>query len=260
VISLPKILKIITFFGTYSEQASFEKLPKGAYFRNLSNRFHMITTLIFDMDGVLVDSEPIHKRVEQDLYNELGLKVSYEEHMSMVGMSSKNTWTMLRQKYGFAPSVEEMVQAKKRNYRQILIHTDEIPLMKGVIPVLEKLVQNHTLGVASSSSLDNIRTVLNKYKLKKFFQHRTSGQEVAFSKPNPDIFLLAAKRANALPQNCLVVEDSRNGVKAAKAAGMKCIGFQNPNSGTQDLSPADAIVDNYAEFESAFQVISTKNG
>ncbi len=219
----------------------------------------MITSLIFDMDGVLVDSEPTHKRIEQQLYQQVGLHISYQEHMSMVGMSSQNTWAMLKKKYGFMPSVSEMVKRKKDTYRNILANTNEIPLVEGVKPVLQKLAQKYTLSVASSSSLENITIVLEKYALKKYFSKQTSGQEVPYSKPKPDIFLLASERISTPPKNCLVIEDAANGVKAAKSAGMWCIGFQNPNSGTQDLSLADKIVHHYQELEQAIYELTEKS-
>lgn len=209
----------------------------------------MITALIFDMDGVLIDSEPVHKSVEQQLYQKLGLQISYEEHMSMVGMSSKNTWALLKKKYGFQPSVAEMVALKKKMYRKILVETHQIALIKNVKPVLSRLAQRYTLALASSSSLDNITTVIDKYELKPYFKVHTSGQEVSYSKPSPDIFLLTAQRLDVLPRHCLVIEDACNGIRAAKLAGMSCIGFQNSNSGIQDLTQADVVVNNYLDLE-----------
>ena len=98
------------------------------------------------------------------------------------------------------------------------------------------------LGLASSSGRDFIEIVLTKLDILDYFDVIVSGEEVEKSKPDPDIFLKTAGNLGVNPEDCLVIEDSRHGVKAAILAGMKCIGFRNPNSGTHDLSLADAVV------------------
>lgn len=91
--------------------------------------------------------------------------------------------------------------------------------------------------------------ILNKLEIIKYFDIIVSGDEVQNSKPSPDIFLLAAKLLCAMPNECLVIEDSENGVKAAKLAGMKCVGFKNPNSGNQDLTLSDTVVCSISEID-----------
>jgi beta-phosphoglucomutase-like phosphatase (HAD superfamily) len=95
--------------------------------------------------------------------------------------------------------------------------------------------------------MEVIETVLTKFNLSNYFMARVSGTELANSKPHPEIFVQSAKLANSAPRECLVIEDSQNGITSAKAAGMKCIGFANPNSGAQNLSKADWVVHSFDE-------------
>jgi beta-phosphoglucomutase-like phosphatase (HAD superfamily) len=103
------------------------------------------------------------------------------------------------------------------------------------------------LAIASSSHLETIEKVISKLDLSEFFQARISGTELKHSKPDPEIFIKAAEIVHSRPVECLVIEDSENGVKAAKAALMMCIGYQNPNSGAQDLHQADIIINTFEE-------------
>lgn len=97
--------------------------------------------------------------------------------------------------------------------------------------------------VASSATRHNIETVMAKFEIEEDFEGYASGQDVSRPKPNPDIFLLAAEKLGLAPQDCVVIEDAKHGVGAAKSAGMPCIGYRNSSSGDQDLSEADKIVD-----------------
>jgi HAD superfamily hydrolase (TIGR01509 family) len=105
--------------------------------------------------------------------------------------------------------------------------------------------KNYKLSVASSSAKANINFVLEKLNLKKYFDFVISGEEVANGKPAPDIFLKVAERFNIENENCIVIEDSTNGVKAASSAGMKSVGFKNNNSNFQDLTGADIVVQSF---------------
>ena len=123
---------------------------------------------------------------------------------------------------------------------------DQIPLVDNVLALMESL-QNKgwKLGLASSNNEEAVEAVKNKYKLTKYIGVFTNGEAISKGKPDPEIFLTTASDMNLKPENCLVIEDTQNGVLAAKAAEMKCIGFQNKNSGAQDLSNADLIISKY---------------
>ena len=105
------------------------------------------------------------------------------------------------------------------------------------------------MAIASSSSPELIREVIRRLGIAKYFRELVSGDEVARPKPNPDVYLTAAKKIGADPSECVVLEDSHNGVLAAKSAGMFCIGFRSPHSGNQDLSTADIIVNSIRDID-----------
>lgn len=210
----------------------------------------MITTVIFDMDGVIIDSEPIYFEIEQELFKELGLELTRDEHSKYVGRS--DLWETVQKDYGLDIDVEEIHAKGKSRYLQIISSSFDDGPVKGVKDVIQKL---HSDGIqlvlASSSDMKSIELVLTKFGLLKYFDLRISGADLETSKPHPEIFLKAAEMSESLPENCLVIEDSANGVKAAKAADMKCIGFKNPNSGNQDLSAADWVIDGFEAFDLA---------
>jgi len=115
--------------------------------------------------------------------------------------------------------------------------------------LLSKLKGNYKLAVASSSSHKLIDIIINRLNIRSFFDDFVSGADVVNSKPDPEIFLLTAKRLGVKPENCLVIEDSSHGVKAAKDAGMKCIGFYGSNTYLQDISAADKLIGDFSEFD-----------
>jgi len=208
----------------------------------------MFKSIIFDMDGVIIDSEPIHFKVEKKLFKNLGLAISDEEHHSFVGTVSRETWLYIKDKYKLNQSIEELVEMEGVSYMDCLLSQENIKPIPGVTELIEELRRNNVkLVVASSASIKNIETVLQMFNLERFFETKISGDEVNNGKPAPDIFLYAVKIIGAEPEECIVIEDSKNGVEAAKSAGMKCIGFENPNSGKQDLSSADMVINSFSE-------------
>lgn len=210
----------------------------------------MLKALIFDMDGVIIDSEPIHFRVEKRLFEDLGLAISDDEHHSFVGTTSRWMWSYIKDKYKLNQSIEELVQMEATSYVDHLLSQKDKKPIPGVVDLIQELHGNNVrLAVASSASVRNIEIVLKMFRLERFFEVRVSGDEVRNGKPAPDVFLRCAKTLGLRPGECIVIEDSKNGVEAAKAAGMKCIGFKNPNSGGQDLSAADMVIGSFLELD-----------
>jgi len=208
----------------------------------------MFKSIILDMDGVIIDSEPIHFKVEKELFKNLGLAISDEEYLSFVGTTSRALWLHMKNKYKLSQSVEELVEMEKANYMDYILSQGNEKPMPGVAQLIEELYRNKVkLVVASSASIKNIERVLEMFNLGRFFEAKVSGDEVNNEKPAPDIFIYAAKVIGAQPEECVVIEDSKNGVEAAKSAEMKCIGFKNPNSGNQDLSSADIVINSFSE-------------
>jgi len=213
----------------------------------------MIKTVIFDLDGVIIDSEPVHFRLEKQMLDELRIALSSEEHNSYVGMSSENMWETIVNKHNLSYQAAELVQKKHSLYIDHLVNEQNLHPITGVAELIKELYKNNfKLVIASSSPPEVINAVLKKFNLSNYFIATVSGTQLTHSKPHPEIFLRAAKIADCKPEECVVIEDSENGVMAAKAAGMKCIGFKNPNSGNQNLNKADVIIKSLEEINMDF--------
>jgi HAD superfamily hydrolase (TIGR01549 family) len=211
----------------------------------------MLEAVIFDMDGVLIDSEPFHLVVNEKIFENLGISLSEDEYHSYIGTTHKDMWSTIKKRHNLPQSVPELVNMQVSGNIDYIKNEEIEPIkIKGVTDLLSKIArENIKIGIASSSPTEVIELVINKLRISGYFSAITGGEEITKGKPAPDIFLKAANRLNAKPPNCLVVEDSKNGVLAAKAAGMKCVGYKNPNSGNQDLRKADLIVYNYASLK-----------
>jgi len=206
--------------------------------------------VIFDMDGVIVDSEPLHQACERKMFHRLGIQVSAEEHDALVGSTDETMWLKLSQLHSLPVPVEEAVRMKKELYLEFLqldTHFLPVPFVR---ELMEDLYQNgFTMALASSSPHEQIRYILDRFDMGQFFSAIISGEDVEEGKPHPGIFLRAAEAVGVDPRSCLVIEDSRNGVTAALSAGMRCVGFSNPNSGNQNLSQAHWIIHSFDELQ-----------
>ena len=204
--------------------------------------------VIFDMDGVLVNSEPYYVEVEQQNFKKLGLNVSKEEHITYQGTATDRMWKTIIEKHGLSQSVKELVEMTNSIVTPYFKSLPAIDAMKGVEKLIQFLtLKNTPLALASSSYSEVIEIILQKTGLKKYFKVVVDSEMAGSSKPEPDIFLLAAKKLGVQPEKCIVIEDSTNGIKAAKEAGMFCIAFAGPGSELQDQTKADLIISNFSE-------------
>jgi len=209
----------------------------------------MIKAVIFDMDGVIIDSEPIHFKSDQLTLKHLGVEISHEELNKYVGVSNPVMWAELKEKYHLAGSIGQLMETQS-DFRNTTFGNEKLEPITGIPGLLAEIKDaGLKLGLASSSGRDFIEMILTKLGILDYFDVIVSGEEVEKSKPNPDIFLKTAGNLGVNPENCLVIEDSQHGVKAAVLAGMKCIGFHNPNSGTHDLSLADTVVHSITDIQ-----------
>lgn len=213
----------------------------------------MTKHFIFDMDGVLVDSEPMHQQIIYEVFEQLGIPFSKEYiERDLTGMSAVPMWEKVKQDAKRTESANELLTFH-REYFYKRFEQIEVNEIEGVKYVLQKLKdRGFLLSLASSSSRKLIDYFIKKVEIAHFFDVIMSGDDVQYSKPFPDIFLKVAEAYNIDPQYFWVLEDSKNGVQAAKSAGMHCIGFKNPNSGVQDLSKSDIIIEKMSEFTDDF--------
>jgi HAD superfamily hydrolase (TIGR01509 family) len=214
----------------------------------------MIQTVIFDLDGVIIDSEPVHLRIERQMFDELKIEMSFEEHCTYTGTSPQNMWEKIVDKYEIMSSNSaDLVEKQHAIYMDYLLTEKDLHPIPGVVRLIRELKANRfQLIIASSATMKVIDVVLARFELSEYFMAKVSGSELIHSKPHPEIFLIAARLGNSPPTDCLVIEDSKNGITSAKAAGMKCIGFSNPNSGNQDLSAADVVIKSFDEVTTNF--------
>ncbi|QOS79728.1 HAD family phosphatase [Paenibacillus sp. JNUCC31] len=208
----------------------------------------LIQAVIFDMDGVLIDSEPIYFEIERSSFAHFGAVMTEAEHHTYVGVTLESMWRQVLDKHQLTATIEEALAYHQHNVMQTMLAHPNLTAMPSVERWLSWLQEQHIpIAVASSSPRALIDLIMDKTGLGKYFEVRMTGEEVANGKPAPDIFLTTAEMIGASPSNCLVIEDSRNGVQAAKSAGMRCIGYHNPGSGDQDLSKADLQISSYDE-------------
>src|SRR3990167_6439643 len=176
-----------------------------------------IKAVIFDMDGVIADTQTIHNETNAEILQSYGIPLSSKDMSKFAGIPNKNTFADLFKKYNVNADVDKAV-SKKWGL------TKEKNAIPGVLDFIQELDNNKfKIAIASSSTADFIDHVLLSLKIKEFFTVIVNGNEVKKGKPNPDIFLKAAEKLKVKPSNCLVFEDAPAGIQAAKNAGMKCI-------------------------------------
>jgi len=203
----------------------------------------MIEAVIFDMDGVIVNSEPIYQQIEKEMFRDLGIKIDAETYRTFVGLKTLEMWKFIVNQFHLPYHPPDLDREEEKRYIESLLKENGMMPVAGSIQLI-RLLHDHgyQLALASSNSKVAINAVLAKFNIDKYFSLVISGEDVNKSKPEPDIFIKAAKGLRKDPDECLVIEDSTNGVKAAQLAGMKCFAYENSQTGIQDLSEADLIV------------------
>ncbi len=210
--------------------------------------------IIFDMDGVLIDSEPHHVKIEKQLFAKLNLNISDEEHSTYMGKATDVMWKEIIHDKKLSYSSKELVrqneEISKRHFAQ-----QKLAPIDGLVELLEKLKKNKiSMAVASSSGQEIIDVILKSNGLDKYFKYMVSSELVGGSKPEPDIFLHTAKLLGVKPEECIVIEDSTNGIRAAKAANMFCIAYNGVSANNQDQSLADMQIANFSELENILKL------
>lgn len=213
----------------------------------------MLEAVIFDMDGVMVESEPVHSRSFEMVLNEYEISPEKDEHgiVHTPGITTKDNWLNLKKKYGLKEDTQVLMD-KKRD--QMLKLEKDIDPMPGLLDLIKDL-QSHNikLAVGSSSTRQRLELVVERLNLDGAFGTIVSGNDVSEGKPDPEIYLKAADQLSANPKNTIVIEDAIEGVKAGKAAGMKVVAFPSSYSEKHDFSIADTVTGSLSDLN--FEVL-----
>ncbi len=194
--------------------------------------------VIFDMDGVVADTQKIHARLESEMLAGYGINITPAEITKrFAGISAQKTFGDIFKEANIpSPDLEVMTEEKVRRFQSL---SSEFEALPGTLACIEMLYSRVPLAIASASRMSSVELVLNSIGVREYFKVLTSTKEVARGKPAPDVFLLAAKRLEVEPERCVVIEDAVSGMLGALAAGMRCIAL------VEDLSkdyPAHMIV------------------
>lgn len=215
-----------------------------------------IKALIFDMDGVIVDSEPLHLIAYQELFAKHELEYSEDENREFLGRKDVEMAGVLIERYQLPYTNEELVSAKEHILSRLLV--ERAVARPGLLSTLESAQACGLLmAVASSATLPTIELVMDTLKIRQYFHNLSSGDEVPRGKPAPDVFLLAAKRLGIAPEHCLVIEDTLNGLRAALAGGMFCVAIPCDATRHQDHSEADLRLQSLHELDIRSMVTTT---
>ncbi len=210
------------------------------------------------MDGVIVDTEPVHHFAYNQHFKQLNIEITPEMYASFTGNSTKNIFEKLKAHFNLKEDVTTLVATKRNLFNDAFDHKEDLYLLEGVEDLIKEL---HTNGIqlvlASSSAHVTINRIFNRFNLHQYFTHIVSGEDFPKSKPHPAIFQHAAFLSGTPIENCIVIEDSTNGILAAKAAGIYCIGYDSVNSKMQDYSKADKVISHFNEL--SFEKIKTIN-
>lgn len=206
-----------------------------------------IKAVLFDMDGLMVDSEPLHYQAFNTVLKKYGKHLTEEENKERyIGLSDADEAYDMVVRFNLPISAEELVGEKRDIFRQLL--KNQLIAQPGLFELLTELKKNgYKIAIASSSRLEIIETIINGLKVTSLIDDYVSAEEVENGKPAPDVYLLAAKKLGVNPKECLVLEDAPKGVQAGKAAGMKVFAIPSNETKSQDFTQAGKVLNSLSE-------------
>ncbi|MDP5081601.1 MAG: HAD family phosphatase [Winogradskyella sp.] len=208
----------------------------------------MLKAVLFDMDGVIVDTEPLHRKAYHQMFEEVNIKVDAHLYESFTGQSTLNICNRLVDHFSLKETPEVLVNLKRKHYKYLFEHDDELALIDGVLDLIKDYYLNNVkLVVASSASMEGINQIFTRFDLNQYFATKFSGADLKQSKPHPEIFIKAATSTGFNRSECMVIEDSTNGIQAAHAAGIFCVGFKSHHSSGQDYDLANIVISDFKD-------------
>jgi beta-phosphoglucomutase len=207
-----------------------------------------LKAVLFDMDGVLVNSEPLHRKAFHEVFEDLGIEVSKEQYYSFSGASTQHIADALVEHFQLTVTPQFIIDKKRAYFKDLFYNDQEFDLLPGVRDLLNHYRENGIrMVVASSASRVTIQMVFDRFGISSYFLGRVSGADLEASKPHPEIFLKAAALSGTPTEECMVIEDATNGILAAHRAGIFCAAFRSPHTHLQDYSLANMVVEDYKE-------------
>jgi HAD superfamily hydrolase (TIGR01509 family) len=206
-----------------------------------------VEAVVFDLDGVLIQTEEIWDEVREAFVRERGGRYDAEAQRAMMGMSSPEWSRYIHDDLGVADEPDEIAAEVVR--RMLARYRERVPLLDGAAEAVERLAGRWPLAIASSSNRPLIDAVLDVSGLGRYFRATVSSEEVPRGKPSPDVYVEAARRLGAAPARCAAIEDSHSGIRSAKAAGMRVIAIPNPSYAPDEeaLALADDVLGSLGE-------------
>jgi HAD superfamily hydrolase (TIGR01509 family) len=202
------------------------------------------------MDGVIVNSEPLHHLAYKKMFEEFKLDVSNSLYESFTGQSTYSICEQLCEIFDLKVDANSLVLSKRKHFKIIFENDSSFEMIDGAMNLIKDYFENNlTLVLASSASMTNIERIFKKFDLNKFFKAKISGADLKESKPNPEIFIKAAQLAGFKKEECIVIEDSTSGIAAAKSAQIYCVGYDSLNSKNQNYDKANLVINNFKEIQ-----------
>ena len=209
-----------------------------------------LKAVLFDMDGVIVDTEPLHRKAYFNTFKDLNITVSDDYYATFTGASTKKVTRSLKEKFNLDISAEEIAKIKRKYFKHYFDTDPDFDLLQGVRELIVNYYENNIkLVLASSASMNTINWVFEKFDIGKYFMGKISGADLEESKPNPKIFIKATAIAGELKENCMVIEDSTNGIIASHRANIFCAAYKSEHSKLQKYDLANIVVADFSDLE-----------